>query len=290
MPWKREPWAVAAGRDGFGLWAAIHLRGVTQRFRWIPPGRFRMGSPEGEAGRSDGEGPQHMVTWTKGRWLADTPVTQALYEAVMDKNPSRFKSPDRPVEQVSLEDCKVFIKELNKLVPELAVRLPSEAEWEHACRAGTETATWLGDLKIVGENNAPSLNPIAWYGGNSGVEFELSEYVDSSGWPNKQYDHVRAGTRGVATKAPNPLGMYDMLGNVFEWCMDFWGTYTPEDKVNPAAYDRSGSVRVFRGGSWFSGARFVRAAFRSAYAPGDRDAHLGFRVARDPAPGRGKAK
>lgn len=289
-PWVREPWAVAAGRDWFGLWAAIHVRGVIQRFRWIPPGRFRMGSPEGEAGRWDAEGPQHMVTWTKGRWLADTPVTQALYEAVMGKNPSRFKTPDRPVEQVSWDDCKVFLEELNKLVPGLEARLPSEAEWEHACRAGTETATWLGDLEIVGENNAPLLDFIAWYGGNSGDGFELAEYVDSSKWPNKQYDHVRAGTRSVATKVPNPLGMYDMLGNVFEWCMDFWGTYTSEDKVNPAAYDRSGSYRVVRGGSWYRYARAVRAAFRGVDAPGNRHALLGFRVARDPAPGRGKTQ
>jgi formylglycine-generating enzyme required for sulfatase activity len=221
-------------------------------------------------------------------WLADTPVTQALWEAVMGDNPSDFRSPNRPVETVSWNDCQVFLKRLNELVPGLAARLPSEAEWEYACRAGTETATWLGDLEIWGEYNAPLLDSIAWYGGNSGVDFELERGGrDSREWPNKQYNHTWAGTRPVSTRAPNPLGLYDMLGNVFEWCTDAYGKYRADDLVNPPAYNLTGGwSRVFRGGSWLSYARYIRAAGRYACPPEDRVASLGFRLARGPAPGQ----
>ena len=285
--WRREPWATAAGRDRFGLWAAAEVNGVVQQFRWIPPGRFTMGSPESEAGRFYREGPQRLVTWTRGRWLAETPVTQALWEAVMGGNPSRFKSPDRPVEQVSWEDCKKFLDRLNAIVPGLDARLPSEAEWEHACRAGTTTETWLGDLEILGERNAPVLDAIAWYGGNCGVGFDLEDGQPTRGWSGKQYPHEKGGTRAVANKQPNPLGMYDMLGNVWEWCLDaakFGEGYPEGDVVDPRASD-AGSLRVRRGGSWHSGARHVRAAYRYAYDPSGRDVSLGFRLARGQEPG-----
>jgi formylglycine-generating enzyme required for sulfatase activity len=147
-----------------------------------------MGSPAGEAGRwDDREGPQHEVHIRRGLWLAETPVTQALWVAVMGTNPSRFVSPDRPVEQVSWDDCQGFIEKLNGLVPGLDARLPTEAEWEYACRADTTTATWMGDLDIRGDNDAPLLDGIAWYGGNSGQGFELADGHDSTKWPSKQY-------------------------------------------------------------------------------------------------------
>jgi len=282
--WDREAWAAAAGRDEYGLWAEADVEGVGVKFRWIPPGRFMMGSPVKEVGRLSWEGPQHMVTWTQGWWITETQVTQALWKAVMGKNPSWFQSPDRPVEQVSWEDCRRFLRDMHQRLPNLRVRLPSEAEWEHACRAGAETATWLGDLETHGENDAPLLDPIAWYGGNCGVGFELNEGADITGalWLQKQYDDTRGGTHTVGRRDANPLGLFDMLGNVYEWCGDavaFMDGYADGDVIDPPPA-RAGRDRVIRGGSWRSGARLVRAAYRLAGLPGLHNDDLGFRLVR----------
>ncbi|HRI09906.1 MAG TPA: formylglycine-generating enzyme family protein, partial [Nannocystaceae bacterium] len=188
-------WACSWGQDRRGVFAGFVVDGVEQRMRWIPPGRFTMGSPPDEPGRWEEEGPAHEVEITRGFWLGDTPVPQGLWEAVMGSNPSRFKDPRRPVEMVSWEECQAFCAALERLVPGLGVRLPSEAEWEYACRAGTKTATYAGAIEIRGERDAPVLDAIAWYGGNSGVDYELAEAEVSSGWPKKQYEHSRAGTR-----------------------------------------------------------------------------------------------
>jgi formylglycine-generating enzyme required for sulfatase activity len=241
-----------------------------------------MGSPESEAGRWSWEGPQHRVELTQGFWLADTPCTQGLWAEVMGKNPSRFQSPTRPVEQVSWEDCQEFCRKLVERLPDFPACLPTEAQWEYACRAGTVTATWLGDLEILGERNAPLLDEVAWYGGNSGVDFDLDEGVDSSGWPDKQYPHKKAGTRQVKTRKPNPWGLYDMLGNVFEWCEDAWDVepYSGDDRVDPVGKDGSG--RVLRGGSWGSSAQRVRSAFRNWRDPGLRYWDYGFRLSSGP--------
>jgi formylglycine-generating enzyme required for sulfatase activity len=279
-----ERWARQWGEDEHGAFVAFAVGKVAQRMRWVPPGKFTMGSPEGEAGRWADEGPQHEVEIRRGLWLAETPVTQALWVAVMGTNPSRFVSPDRPVEQVSWDDCQGFIEKLNGLVPGLDARLPTEAEWEYACRADTTTATWVGDLEILGDYNAPILDDIAWYGGNIGQGFELADGYNSSKWPDKQYPHTKAGTRPVGQKLPNALGLFDMLGNVFEWCEDWLGSYDATSVTDPLG-PRTGSTRVSRGGSWNSYARYVRAAYRYAIAPGDRDGNLGFRLARGQVPG-----
>jgi formylglycine-generating enzyme required for sulfatase activity len=243
-----------------------------------------MGSPEDEPGRYDNEGPRHQVTLTEGFWLFDTPCTQALWQAVMGNNPSYFKSPTRPVENVSWHDVQDFLARINSRIPGLDLTLPSEAQWEHACRAGTETAIYSGDLAVLGENNAPALDPIAWYGGNSGVDFELDNGYDSSSWPGKQYSHTKAGTHPVKLKRANPWGLYDMLGNVLEWCQDHWHNHYEGAPDDSSAWEDSAAdtvaYRVLRGGSWYSSARYVRAAYRLAFPPDYRLDYIGFRCAR----------
>ena len=168
-------WADGWGEDEYGIFAEVTVGDTLFRLRWIPPGRFIIGSPEDEPERDTVEGPQTEITIEAGFWLMDAPVTQALWEAVMGENPSRFVSPDRPVETVSWDDAKAFIDAVNNRLGDLTLGLPSEAQWEYACRAGTSDATYAGPIEILGDNNAPVLNEIAWYGGNSGVGFDLED-------------------------------------------------------------------------------------------------------------------
>ena len=277
-------WANGWGQDRYGLFTEIKLGTAIQRMRWIPPGTFQMGSPEDEPGRFDREGPRHTVQLTQGFWLADTPCTQELWTEVMGSNPSRFQSPQRPVEKVSWRDCQRFLQAAEERQPGLHWKLPTEAQWEYACRAETKGAIWLGDLEILGSNNAPLLNEIAWYAGNSGVDFDSKEGRDSSGWEEKQFPHKWAGTREVKGKEANPWGLFDMLGNVFEWCADSWGRepYPGDSRVDPIG--TGGSLRMVRGGSWYSLASYVRAAFRRGFASGSRRDYLGFRLSRGPGP------
>lgn len=272
-------WASEWGDDRRGVFVAFEVNGCVVRFRWIPPGRFLRGSPESDSGRFDNEGPQHEVTLTEGYWLAEAPCTQALWQAVTGENPSEFRSPRRPVEQVSWNDCQDFLRALNERVRGLEARLPTEAEWERACRAGTTTSTYAGELEILGGNNAPLLHDIAWYGGNSGLDFDLDNGWDSSSWLEKQFEHSKAGTREVRQKAPNGWGLYDMLGNVWEWCADWHGEYSGGPLIDPRGPDK-GSARVVRGGSWFTDAWRVRCAARDAIPPADRGDSVGFRLAR----------
>lgn len=277
------PGCTALERDEYGLVAEFEVAGLPLRMRWVPPGRFLMGSPPGEAGRSTDE-TQHEVVLTKGYWLAETPLTQALWAAVLGENPSEFKHPQRPVDSVTWEEVhERFLGAVESQCPGLDLRLPTEAEWEYACRAGTRTATYAGDLEILGDNNAPVLDAIAWYGGNSGEGYELKKGFDSSDWPQKQYRHRRTGTRIVRSRCPNGLGLYDMLGNVLEWCEDRYGPYPEGVSVDPAGPD-GGSFRGLRGGSWFSDARDVRAANRDGDHPGGRSSNVGFRPARGQVP------
>ncbi len=276
-------WTSAWGQDQFGLFVEFSLpTGDTywdhldQRLRYIPPGTFTMGSPESEQGRFSREGPQHQVTITRPFWIMDTPVTQRLWQHVMRDKPSRFADPDRPVEQVDWHRCVEFAQKLSELV-DVTFSLPTEAQWEYVCRAGTETATYAGEIEILGERNAPILDPIAWYGGNSGVDFDLDDGWDSSDWSEKQVEHTRAGTRKVARRQPNDWGLYDMLGNVWEWCQDGRREYTTKPALDPIGPTQQAPGRVIRGGGWHSPARDVRAVCRSALVPGSRDRFLGFR-------------
>lgn len=274
-------WATEWGEDRFGIFAGFAVGEARMRLRWIPPGSFVMGSPEDEPGSWDDER-QHEVVLTQGYWLGETPLTQAVWEAVFgkDENPSEFRHPQRPVDNVSWDDVhERFLPAINERVPGLELRFPTEAEWEFACRAGTENATYSGAIEILGENDAPVLDAIAWYGGNSGLAFDLAEGWDASVWPEKQHEFVRAGTRVVGAKLPNGFGLYDMLGNVLEWCLDCYGEY-PEGRVVDPRVDGGRSDRVQRGGSWFSGARSVRSAYRLRDSSFDSDPNYGFRPAR----------
>jgi formylglycine-generating enzyme required for sulfatase activity len=280
-PTKRHPlahgippvWAWEWGEDRYGPWCLFRVKGVGQRLRWIPPGRFVTGSPPEEAGRFHNEGPQRTVRISEGFWLFDTTCTQALWKAVTGENPSRFCSSTRPVEQVSWNDCQAFVERLNGLLEGLVLSLPSESQWEYACRAGTTAATYAGDLEILGVRNAPLLDGIAWYGGNCGEGYELTEGVDIARWPEKQYDSKTGGTHPVGGKAPNRWGLYDMLGNVWEWCRDGYRDDSgPSKRATPAS-----AARVIRGGAWLSFARVVRAASRLWLDPGNRRAEFGFR-------------
>jgi formylglycine-generating enzyme required for sulfatase activity len=271
------------GRDEIGPWAAFEVGGVLHRLRRLSPGRFWMGSPRTEVGRSENEGPQHEVRLTRGFWLGETAVTQALWEAVMGTNPSRFPSPTRPVEQVSWNDAQEFLLRLEERVPGLGARLPSEAEWEYACRAGTTTSTYAGELEILEAFDCPQLDPIAWYGGNSGADQVLTKPGSSS--QTSSDAGSAAGTYPAAEKAANPWGLYDMLGNVYEWCQDGLREYgedsadSSENVVDPHG-PAAGQGRVIRGGSWADVARHVRAASRFSRHPDARKDLLGFRLAR----------
>ncbi len=289
----KPDWAIEFGRDAYGVYGDFELEStfdgslVQQRLRWIPPGRFQMGSPPDEPGRDEDE-LLHPVTIRSGFWIFDTPCTQRLWTAIMGKNPSHFVDLDRPVESVSWDEANEFAEQLSQRwnrhpsnsIANLKFELPTEAQWEYACRAGTSTAIYTGPIEIIGDANAPALDAIAWYGGNSGHKYDLDISVDVTGreWlSNKQFPFTHAGSRQIKQTAPNPWGLYDMLGNVWEWCADWYAEYTGGNVMDPHGPE-SGSSRVLRGGSWISHARLVRSACRLWYGPGYRNVILGFRL------------
>jgi formylglycine-generating enzyme required for sulfatase activity len=297
---EKPDWAVEFGHDSYGLYSVFEVapeeKGtpVRQKMRWIPPGRFLMGSAEGRDYGRGNESPEHEVVLTQGYWMFDTPCTQGLWTSLMGGNPSYFVDPERPVERVSWEDASGFAQRLNgwfgkrnkkstsKRVPswsELLFRLPTEAEWEYACRAGTKTDTYLGDLEILGDANAPLLDRIGWYGGNSGRDYDLKKSISLElDWlTERQYPDKVRGTQKVAGKVPNGWGLYDMLGNVWEWCEDWDGEYSADRATDPVGLGE-GSIRVIRGGSWDAPARYLRSACRFWYEPDDRRDFLGFRL------------
>ncbi|MBK8815876.1 MAG: formylglycine-generating enzyme family protein [Methylococcaceae bacterium] len=269
----KPDWADAIGINRYGLYADVNIAGIIQRFRWIPPGSFQMGSPDGkdekypvaEVGRYDNE-TQHQVNLSQGYWLADTACTQALWHAVMGRNPSHFKGENRPVEQVSWDDIQLFFGELNAKFPELALRLPTEAEWEYACRAETS-----GGFNFDGELTLDKAN----YRG---------AWDDFDGWGEGALQQ----TAEVKSYSPNPWGLYEMHGNVWEWCQDWYGEYPTGTVTDPQGQD-TGDDRVLRGGSRFNGGRYCRSACRHSSAPGLALNYFGFRLARGHEPSQSGA-
>ena len=291
---EKPDWAVDFGSDANGLYSVFEVNSVRQRMRWIPPGRFIMGSAEGKDYGRGNEGPEHEVILTHGYWMFDTPVTQGLWTALMGDNPSYFPDPERPVESVGWEEAVGFASRLNELLARerlvknkgfkdywerLQFRLPTEAEWEYACRAGTTYETFTEDLKLghANQTKAGILNSIAWYGGNSGQMYELEKSIAMAWLVDLPYEEKFGGTRKVAQKDANPWGGYDMLGNVWEWCYDWYGEYPTRRETDPTGPDKA-TTRVIRGGSWSDPARFLRSACRYGNAQGDRNSHLGFRL------------
>lgn len=220
--------------------------GVSFKMIRVEGGTFTMGATtEQGSDAGDDEKPAHQVTLST-YYIAETEVTQELWEAVMDSNPSDFKGTNRPVEQVCWNDCKAFISKLNSLTGK-NFRLPTEAEWEFAARGGNKTQGY----KYSGSN---SLGNVAWYTDNSGNE-----------------------THPVKQKSPNELGLYDMSGNVWEWCQDWYGSYSSSSQTNPTGAS-SGSYRVIRGGGWSDSAWYCRVSGRGGNPPGHRGSYLGLRL------------
>ena len=206
------------GFDEYGLFATLKIKNVSQRFRWIEPGTFIMGSPENEQGRYSDE-TQHPVTLTQGFWMADTAVTQAFWQAVMGDNPSKSqqgkKAQENPVETVSWDDCQQFIEQLKKHFNLLNCGLPTEAQWEYACRAGTQTA-----FNFEGELDLDNVN--------------YSGIFDKKGWDDKALQRTAA----VKSYPCNAWGLYEMHGNVWEWCQDNWQSdLGTEPQVDPVLFE-----------------------------------------------------
>ena len=240
--------------DQYGKFIDINIGRACQRLRWIPPGEFMMGSPESEAQRWETEY-QHWVTLSRGFWLADTTCAQALWEAVMGNNPSRFKGSERPVETVSWEDVQDFIERLHELVPGVGFRLPTEAEWEYACRAGTSTTFWFGDQITPEQVNYDGNYP--YVGGKKGL--------------------YRKETVAVKSLPCNDWGLYQMHGNVWEWCQDWYSGYPTSAVIDPVG-PAEGEQRVLRGGCWIDFGWFARSAQRDADDAGSRYGYAGFRL------------
>ncbi|MCC7376336.1 MAG: formylglycine-generating enzyme family protein [Verrucomicrobiales bacterium] len=277
---SRPAWASVFLVDQFGLVASFEIGGVPFRWRWMPAGEFLMGSPRDEPGRYAEEGPRHLVRLSCGFWMGETPVTQEQWRVVVESSrrkdsfwkalfrgsvidlkvsPSHFRGPaDLPVESVSWSDCEAFCRLLEGILPNgPGFHLPTEAQWEYACRARTETAFNDGSLYTQPEGAEPALENLGWYQLNSGGQ-----------------------THPVRLKRPNAWGLYDLHGNVWEWCLDGWYDYGAQSEVDPVHKSKNESAsRVIRGGSGNRQARYCRSASRSHGGPGVRFDCRGFRLA-----------
>ncbi len=255
--WQKPEEIEATGRDEYGLYLDVDFAGITQRFRYIQPSTFMMGSPDNEAERDDDED-YHQVTIPQAYWIADTTVTQELWQAIMGENPSSFKAKDQPVENVSWHDAQDFITKLQQQQPLLSLRLPTEAEWENACRAGSTTAFSFGD----------NITP------------QQVNYDGNFPYNNAKKGEYRQQTVKVKSLACNDWGLYEMHGNVWEWCNDIFTEHLGTQAVSDTwqADKNKDALRVLRGGSWNGFGRFCRSAIRRRYVPDLRNDNIGFRL------------
>jgi formylglycine-generating enzyme required for sulfatase activity len=231
------------------------------KFVLIQAGTFTMGEPRSEFFSLKEPNDAHQVTISKPFYMQTTTVTQGQWQKVMGTNPSDFKNcgDDCPVERVTWNDVQNFIKKLNLQEGTDRYRLPTEAEWEYAARAGTTTPFYTGKCLSTDQAN---------YNGN----------YPPSGCPKGEY---RKKPVRVGSFAPNAWGLYDMLGNVWQWCQDWYGKY-PAGPVTDPVGPPSGSNRICRGGSWYDDANDFRSAVRGSYLPHEKDVILGFRLVRTP--------
>lgn len=227
----------------------VEVCGIAFAFRWCPSGIYWRGSPSDEPGHEQGE-QRHLVTLTQGFWILETEVTQAMYFAITGESPSEFRGDQLPVDSVSWFEavafCGKFLEAL-QLPSDYIITLPTEAQWEYACRAGTESP-WYGPLETV-----------AWSG----------ELTDSGT------------THPVGTKEPNAWGLFDTHGNLWEWCADLYQDYSDHpvtDPIGPTLDQANSDVRIDRGGCWDSDPSFCRSAHRGVYSPDRRSRYVGFRV------------
>ena len=242
----------------------ITVKGVSFNMVRVDGGTFTMGATSERGSDADSnEKPAHQVTLSTYS-IGETEVTQALWQAVMGFNPSYHKGDNLPVEQVSWEDCQTFIQKLNQQTGR-RFRLPTEAEWEYAARGGNKSRGY----KYSGSNN---LDDVAWYWENSGDK-RLSD-----NWEPDKITKNNCRTHDVKTKQANELGLYDMSGNVYEWCQDWEANYGSGSQTDPKG-PSSGSYRVDRGGSWSGFFVFCRVSIRDSHSPGSANNSLGFRLA-----------
>ncbi len=248
--WGDEPGNPGGGNETYTV------NGVSFKMVAVEGGTFTMGATAEQGSDAlDNEKPAHEVTLSSFS-IGETEVTQALWQAVMGSNPSDFTGDlNHPVETVSWNDCQTFITKLNEMTGK-TFRLPTEAEWEFAARGGNLSQGY----KYAGSN---TIGDVAWYDGNS--------YALGSSHPDY-------GTHPVGTKAPNELGLYDMSGNVWEWCQDWYGSYSSSPSTNPTG-PASGSYRVNRGGSWFLSAWYCHVSNRSSDSPSYANNDVGLRLA-----------
>ena len=247
---------TAANRQKPLEYETITANGVSFRMVRVEGGTFTMGATSEQGSDAyDWEKPAHQVTLSSFS-IGETEVTQELWQAVMGSNPSRFKGSRRPVEKVSWEDCQDFIRRLNDLTGK-NFRLPTEAEWEYAARGGNRS----NGYKYAGGS---SIDDVAWYDKNS----------EDMGSSSPDY-----GTHNVGTKRANELGLYDMAGNVWEWCQDWYGSYSSGSQTNPRGASSGSSGVHRRGGGWDLSARDCRVSRRDYTAPTKRFNDLGMRLA-----------
>ncbi|MBN2374658.1 formylglycine-generating enzyme family protein [bacterium] len=278
---------IKSSREGQGVAIAessasfdsIVIHSIDYKMAYIPPGSFIMGSP-GRPARVNIDQTQHRVVISKGFYMGITEVTQSQWESVMGENPSYFKKcgGECPVENVSWDDCQEFIKRLNLMEGGGLFRLPTEAEWEYACRAGSQTAIYTGPMDIKDNRIAAELDPIAWYAGNSCADYH--GVWDCLNWPENIHKCRGCGVHPVARKEPNIWGLYDMLGNVWEWCQDWYGGYPADQVIDPRG-PSNGRHRIFRGGGWMSGAQSCCCGYRNYHHPDYHYSTLGLRLAGD---------